>query len=578
MAAPPNGKGPQWAEGRVLVQPKPGLSDAAFDGILKGHNARSQGKIRGIGVHLVQVPPQAEEAVARALAKNPHVEFAELDRVVTPDATAVSDPSYGSQWYLPKIGAPGAWDISNGDRVVIAILDTGIDGNHPDLVPNLVPGWNVYNNNADTSDVHGHGTWVAGVAAAAGNNGIGIASVAWGAWLMPVRIADPNAYAYWSTVASGITWAADHGAHVANVSYNGVSGSSTVQSAARYLRSKGGLTVVAAGNSGGEEAIAANGDLITVSATTSTDTKASFSSYGAYVDLAAPGTSMLTTGRGGTYVTVQGTSFASPCVAGVVALMMSANPTLGPAQWENLLLSTTVDLGTAGWDPIFGHGRVDAASAVAAALDSRVQDTQAPTVAVTSPTGGTVQGLVTVNVTASDNVGVARVELWVNGTLYATDASAPFAFTWNSALVPDGTATLVAQAYDAAGNKGTSKAVSVKVDNVPDPIDTTAPIARVLSPGEGSVVSGTVTIQVAASDNVGVTLLEVLVDGAVLCGGNVSPLSCSWNTRKVAAGGHTLTARARDAAGNIGTASVQVQLGTSSTTDGTKPPPGLAKK
>jgi subtilisin family serine protease len=562
----------------VLVQPRPGLSEGAFDDVLKGHNARSQGKIRGIGVHLVQVPPQAEEAVVRALARNPHVAFAEVDMLVTPDATTVNDPSYGSQWYLPKIGAPSAWDSSNGDRVVIAILDTGIDGTHLDLVPNLVPGWNVYDNNSNTSDVHGHGTWVAGVAAAAGNNGIGIASVAWGAWLMPVRIADPNAYAYWSTVASGITWAADHGAHVANVSYNGVSGSSTVQSAARYLRSKGGLTVVAAGNSGGEEAIAANADLLTVSATTSTDTRASFSSYGAYVDLAAPGTSMLTTGRGSTYVTVQGTSFSSPCVAGVVALMMSANPTLGPAQWESLLLGTAVDLGAAGWDPIFGHGRVDAAAAVAAALDAQVQDTQAPTVAIASPTGGMVQGLVAVSVSASDNVGVARVELWVNGTLYATDGSAPFGFTWDSTQVADGSASLVAQAYDAAGNKAVSKTVTLTVDNVADPVDTTAPVARVVSPENGATVSGTVTIQVAATDDVGVSLLEVLVDGAVLCGGNVSPLSCNWNTRKAAAGDHTLTARARDASGNIGTASVQVQLGTSTTTDGSKTPPGRARK
>ncbi|MEW6489528.1 MAG: S8 family serine peptidase, partial [Thermodesulfobacteriota bacterium] len=356
-----------WAPGRVLVQPRPGVGNAEFDGILKGHGARSRGRIRGLGVHVVEVPPQAEEAVARALARNPRVAFAEKDMLVTPDATAVNDPSFGSQWYLPKIGAPTAWDTATGGGITIAILDTGVDGTHPDLVPNLVPGWNVYDNNANTSDVHGHGTWVAGVAAAAANNGIGIASVAWSARIMPIRIADPNGYAYWSTVASGITWAADHGAHVANVSYNGVSGSSTVQSAARYLRDRGGLTVVAAGNSGGEELIAASPDIITVSATTSTDTKASFSSYGAYVDLAAPGTSMLTTARGGGYVTVQGTSFASPCAAGVFALVMAANPALAPSEVEAAVFETALDLGGAGWDPYFGYGRADAAAAVLAA-------------------------------------------------------------------------------------------------------------------------------------------------------------------------------------------------------------------
>jgi len=182
------------------------------------------------------------------------------------------------------------------------------------------------------------------------------------------------------------------------------------------------VVVVAAGNSGGLEAIAANDAMLSVSATDSSDLRTSFSSYGDYVDLAAPGIDIFTTARGGSYASVAGTSFSSPVVAGTVALMLSVNNKLTPADVDRIIKSTAVDLGTVGFDQYYGFGRVNAAAAVASAKSPGVIDTQSPVISITSPTGGKVAGVVPVDVNYSDNVGVTRVEFYANGQLVASDS------------------------------------------------------------------------------------------------------------------------------------------------------------
>ena len=236
-----------WAEGRVLVEPAPGLSEEALAKILAKHGGRSLSVNQRINLHIVQVPPRAESAIAKALEKNPLIEFAEPDMLVEPSEVIPDDPKFPNQWHLPKIQAPTAWDTSTGSGITVAVLDTGVDPDHPDLVNRLVPGWNSVSLNDDTTPVMGHGTWVAGVVAAETNNGIGVASVAYNAHVMPIRISNASdGTAYYSDMARGLTWAADHGADVANISYNNVSSSSAVASAAQYMRSKGGVVVVAA--------------------------------------------------------------------------------------------------------------------------------------------------------------------------------------------------------------------------------------------------------------------------------------------------------------------------------------------
>lgn len=549
----------EWAKGRLLVMTRAGLSADDLAKALKPHG----GKARRIGqtdLHIVELSGNASETAVQAqLQHNPHFKFAELDRKVSA-TMASNDPYTGSAWHLPKIAAPSAWDKSLGSGVTIAILDSGVHGAHPDLAANMVAGWNFIDNNNNTADVHGHGTAVAGAAAAATNNALGVPAVAGGAKIMPVRIADANAYAYWSTVAQGLTWAADNGARIANISYVGVAGSLSVKNAAQYMKNKGGLVVVCAGNNNIAETIAPTTTMVVVSATNGSDTKASFSSWGDFVTIAAPGTTIWTTNKAGGYSSWNGTSFASPIVAGTAALAMAANPSLTGAQVESLLYSSAVDLGTAGRDNVFGYGRVNASATVSAAVTMPAADTTAPTVAISNPlASASVSGLVPVDVQASDNIGVTKVELRVDGALVATDTASPFGFSWNSAAVANGMHNLVATAYDAAGNAKASTAVAVNVANAVV-ADTTAPVVSFTNLVNGSRVSGSTQISTSASDNAGTAGLKqkLYIDGALVASTTGGSLSYTWNTRKAASGTHSVRAEATDAAGNASSVTVSV--------------------
>ena len=551
-AAPPA----QWASGRILVSPRPGLPAAEFDKIIKTHGAHASRKLNGMNVYVVEMPPGREQALAQALARNPHVKFAEVDGVVTMQQTP-ADPYFGNEWHIAKIQAAAAWDSATGSKITIAILDGGVESSHPDLAAHIVPGWNSYDNNNNTADVNGHGTKVAGVAGAIGNNAAGVAGAAWNASLMPMRITDSAGnLTYFSIVANALTWAADHGARVANISYS-VSDVATVQSAAQYMRNKGGVVVTSAGNTGAYLAAANSATMITVAATDAADQRASWSSYGPSIDLAAPGVNIWTTIPGGGYGAVSGTSFSSPLTAGVVALMLSANPALQPSQVDEILSATADDLGTPGRDDYFGYGRINASRAVAAAKGAATVDAQAPSVAISSP-GGTVKGIVVVDVAATDNVGVNRVDLYAGGALVATDAVAPYSFSWNTATRADGATTLVAKAYDAAGNVASSGTVNVTVaNNTTSTADVTPPAVAISNPSNGATVAGTVGIDVNASDNVALSSVALYIDGALAATGNAS-LSYNWNSRKAAKGTHTIQAVARDTAGNSHTETIQV--------------------
>ncbi len=561
----------QYARGRILVEARAGLSNDDLEKILKPHGGKRR-KLGQSNLHVVDLPAGvSEQALVEKLRHNPALKFAELDRRVN-SAMAVTDPYAGSEWHLAKIGATTAWDITQGAGVTIAILDSGVDGSHPDLVGNLVPGYNMSGNNTDTADVCGHGTAVAGSAAARTNNAIGVAGVAGQAKIMPIRVADYNSAtggcsAYLSTIASGITYAADHGARLANVSYGPLAGSSTVQSAAQYMKNKGGLVFVSAGNNGIDENITPTTTLIAVSATDSSDAKASWSSYGSFVSIAAPGAGIWTTSKGGTYGGWNGTSFASPVAAGVAALMMSAAPSLDGAAIEQAMFSSAVDLGAAGRDSYFGYGRVNADAAVRAAVAKAggTADTQAPTAAITSPAASSsVSGLVTVTVNATDNVGVDRVELKVNGGVVAIDNASPFSFSWNSAGSPNGMNTLVATAYDKAGNVASSSPVSINVANGTTTTvkDTTPPVVTIDSPVAGAVSGSRISVTAHVTDNngaAGVTSTQ-WVDGKLVATTNGGSLAFTWRTRSYAAGSHTVKVVSTDAAGNSATATVVVNL------------------
>ena len=503
---------------------------------------------------IVNGPPAGSDTVLQALQHNPNLEFVEQDYLHEPD-TVPNDPYYSLEWHLPKIGAPTAWDTTVGSSsVFIAILDSGVDGTHPDLSSQLVPGWNLYDNNTNTTDVTGHGTGVAGNAAAAGGNGVGVASVAWGCKIMPIRVADTNGYASTSMIADGVTYAADHGARVANVSFR-VTGSPTLSAAAQYLQSTGGVVTVSAGNDGAFDSTPDDPYLITVSATDQNDALASFSNRGNNIDLSAPGVNIVTTIRGNGYGFATGTSASAPIVAGVAALMISVNPSLSGAQVRDLLKQSADDLGVPGWDTDFGSGRVNATKALLAAMQTTggtntPPDTTPPTATINAPgAGSTVSDVVTIQVSAIDDVCVTKVECYMNGVLAGTNGTAPAAFSWDTTHYTNGLYTLQARAYDAAGNMGSSAFTTVNVQNVTT--DVIAPTVQITSPTNGTVVVGkSMIVQVTASDNVGVSRVDLLVDGKFYGKSYSAAPVFTWTTSKLTRGSHFLQAVAHDAAGN----------------------------
>jgi subtilisin family serine protease len=287
------------------------------------------------------------------------------------------------QWNLRQINLPLAWPMTTGSSTLtIAIVDTGIDLGHPDLAAKIVAGYDFVNKDDNPSDDEGHGTHVAGIAGAIGDNIIGVAGVAWNPRLMPVKVLDSEGSGWYSDIAAGITWAADHGARIINLSLTGGSANSTLQNAVNYAYDKGCLIVAAAGNDyehgNPVKYPAAFPHVVAVAATTYQDEHASYSETGSYVDLAAPGgdpTSssdpdpyhwiMSTYWRTqASYAQIVGTSQAAPHVAGLAALIWSVNPNLSPEQVEYVMKSSAVDLGPAGRDDTFGDGRIDAMTAL----------------------------------------------------------------------------------------------------------------------------------------------------------------------------------------------------------------------
>ena len=494
------------------------------------------------------------------------VEFAEPNGIFLLQVTP-NDPYYGNEWHLAKTQASKAWDTTQcSSNVTIAIIDTGVDTTHPDLASKAVPGWNFYDNNADTSDVYGHGTAVAGTAVAATNNSTGVAAFGWDCKLMPIRISATNGSGSSSAMANALVWAADHGARVANISYQ-VTTSSSVSTAAKYFQSKGGVVTIAAGNYSTLHTNPDNLNVLTVVATTSTDALASFSDYGSDIDVAAPGSGIYTTNRGGVYGSWSGTSFSAPVTAGIAALVIAANPALTGAQAQDIVKTSADDLGATGWDATYGWGRVNAASAVAMATASVLPpDTTAPAVSITSPSGdATVFGTSTVTVNATDAVGVATTTLKVDGVVIGTDLTAPYSFSWNTALYANGSHTLIATATDVAGNVGTSTGVTVNVNNV---LDTTAPDVTITAPLEGATVSGSVPITFTVSDNIKVGAGTLKIDGAIQQSWNTgaTSYSYSWSTKgkKWINGAHTIEIQFSDPSANSSTKSVTVTVNNTS--------------
>lgn len=294
-----------------------------------------------------------------------------LYQYVTPDwrvfpLARPNDPFFNTQWHHAMIRSERGWDLHTGNTVRIAIVDTGVDLTHPDLAPNLLPGYNSVDrvaqvNGGQVMDINGHGTHCAGDAAAIGNNRVGVAGVGWNLRIIPVRTSNsPGGGAFTTDMMDGARWATNAGAKVVSVSYAGVD-SPLLQTTGQEMRTRGALLFYAAGNDNRDLAGFDHQDVIVVGATNQADAKADFSAYGRAIDVMAPGTDIVSTTLGGGYGPSSGTSMACPVAAGLAALIFSYNPRLTPLQVEQILSNSAKSMG----DTVrFGFGRIDVEKAM----------------------------------------------------------------------------------------------------------------------------------------------------------------------------------------------------------------------
>ncbi|MEI6477735.1 MAG: S8 family peptidase [bacterium] len=316
----------------------------------------------------------------------------ERDQTVS-TMTVPNDPYYSIQWGPTAIKADTTWNTNTGSpSVTIAFVDTGADMTHPDLTPNLLStGYNFVAGTSDPSDDNGHGTHVAGIAAADGNNSIGVAGVCWQCKIMPVKVLDASGSGTTSTVAAGILYATDHGAQIINLSLGSSTGTQIMSDAIQYAISHNVVVVAAAGNSGSSSPIypAAYPGVISVASAGQTGQLSSFSNYGSWVSVVAPGESIASTYKKEGYAYLSGTSMASPFVAGEAGLLLSQNPSLSPAQVKSKIVGSTDPItsyidSTNGSTHSVNGGEIDVLAAVNPTTTPAPPPTATPTTAPTA--------------------------------------------------------------------------------------------------------------------------------------------------------------------------------------------------
>ncbi|MGB4441389.1 MAG: S8 family serine peptidase, partial [Coriobacteriia bacterium] len=394
---PPAGR-PAVSATEIILKPASAGASFALQTRLRRDGARVIERSYDGEALLVEVPSgRGSREYARAVADAVDLEVAEPLGYVTASEVP-TDPSYHSQWGLAAIGAPAAWDRGWGSSaVVIAVVDSGVDLNHPDLVDQIASGgWDFVDGDTVPDDLYGHGTHVAGIAAAEANNGLFGSGTAPGCRILPVRVLGADGVGNTWGTAQGIEWAVNNGADVVNLSLGTPEQNDYLSDAVAYAIANGVVVVAASGNVDAShprltdvQYPAREPGVIAVGAIQNTTpySIAAFSQDGASLDLMGPGVNIYSTLIDRADY-MSGTSMATPFVAGTVALMKSLDPRLTPAEIASTLAATAADLGAPGRDDTYGYGlaRADAAAEAAYAA-SLVPRTVLDVDQVASPTG-----------------------------------------------------------------------------------------------------------------------------------------------------------------------------------------------
>ena len=482
------------------------------------HQSRSQRAPRDAAfpdlsnVYVLEVPPESDiEAVVQEFQADPHVEYAQPDYLMKANMVP-NDPyysSYGSWgqsyddlWGLKKMQAAQAWDLAQGEGVVVAVVDTGVDYNHPDIAANIwtnigeipnngmdddgngfvddIRGWDFGNSDNDPGDVHGHGTHVSGTIAAVGNNGIGMIGVAPKVKIMPVKGFMDSGGAWSSDLAKGIKYAVYNGADVVNNSWGCETpcpSNPFAEDAVRTAYNLGAMVVFAAGNDNADVADYSPQNMtetIAVAASNYLDQRASFSNYGPLIDITAPGVGILSLRVNSTgYSVYSGTSMAAPHVSGLVALLLDSDPMLDQLQIKQRLYDSADDLGAAGFDPLFGFGRINAIKTLTGANNGN----QAP---VLSPVGNknvTVGQLLSFNVSAIDQDGDALT--YYNNPVISGSNFANQTYNWTPTSSQVGTYNVTFTVSDGILTDTETIAITVKAPVQPARITTPTPGSQI---------------------------------------------------------------------------------------------------
>ena len=381
---------PEYASDHILVKFNPVLTTQHVDSIVQAYGSRTSRMIPVVGLYRVDVPVGSTvEEMLEVWSQNYFVEYAKPDYIARVAVTP-NDLFFTEQYALSNTGqvlipgSPGgtpnadisattAWEETKGDEnILIAIVDTGVDLVHPDLVNKIAsPGKDFVNGDDDATDDHWHGTSVAGIAAAETNNGIGIAGVAWNCMILPVKVMDEDGSGFYADVIEGIIWAVDNGAHVLNLSVGGDVDDPDLEAAVRYAFQNGVVVVASSGNEGASVVFPAAYDnyVLAVASTDQDDVRPPSSNFGPEIAVAAPGDVVMTTypvwdtpPGFHPYVYASGTSFAAPHVSGMAALIMSIKSWMAVSDIMNVIRYTADDVNAdeyPGPDDYIGYGRIN---------------------------------------------------------------------------------------------------------------------------------------------------------------------------------------------------------------------------